>query len=110
MKTLKFDVSRPDQLWIESIVKRAEIIAKSRNQKLDPFRLMMDITAVHCNGNPLRLKELAEWKNDFEFIHDVWGIMRHVNRQTGMLEDCFSPRFTDTEAQRQFHANQLKAS
>jgi len=28
-------------------------------------------------------------------MHDVSGIARHLNRETGRLEGCFLPRFSD---------------
>ena len=30
---------------------------------------------------------------DDDFMHDVAGIHRHMNRETGILENCFLPRF-----------------
>lgn len=56
----------------------------------------MDITATHCNGNPLRLDDLLN-ADAFQFAHDIGGIRRHLNRETGKLEDCFVPRFTVRE-------------
>ena len=56
----------------------------------------MDITACHANGNPLRLAELLS-ADDFNFCHDVLGIRRHINRETGQLENCFVPRFSCPE-------------
>lgn len=45
------------------------------------------------NGNlPLDLDALAA-ADEFNFVHDVCGIVRHLNRKTGALEDCFVPRF-----------------
>lgn len=52
----------------------------------------MDIAAAHLNGCPLRLEELADADN-FNFAHDVLGINRHLNRETGELQDCFLPRY-----------------
>ena len=40
---------------------------------------VMDITATHLNGNPLRLAALLA-ADDFNFMHDVCGIARHLNR------------------------------
>lgn len=54
---------------------------------------MMDITAVHANGNPLKLAELLA-TDDFNFTHDVFGITRHIDRETGKLGGCFVPRFS----------------
>jgi hypothetical protein len=53
---------------------------------------LMDIIAVHANGCPLRLQELLR-ASRFEFSHDVFGIRRHLNRETGQLGDYFLPRF-----------------
>lgn len=54
--------------------------------------LLMDVEATHCNGCPLKLRELLE-ADDFNFTHDMIGIQRHLNRKTGHLEDCFVPRY-----------------
>lgn len=51
----------------------------------------MDIIATHANGNPLDFDKLLA-ADDFNFAHDVFGICRHLNRETGELEDFFSPR------------------
>ena len=57
---------------------------------------VMDLTACHANGNPLRLAELLA-ADDGNFAHDIFGINRHLNRQTGELMDCFSPRYSRPE-------------
>lgn len=51
----------------------------------------MDISAVHATC-PLRLTALLE-ANQFDFAHDMYGIRRHLNRQTGELGNFFLPRF-----------------
>ena len=51
----------------------------------------MDLTAVHCNGCPLDLQKLVESSNT-DFLHDVFGIRQHIDRDTGKLTDCFFPR------------------
>lgn len=58
-----------------------------------PLLAIMDITAVHANGNPLRLRELAQ-ADAFNFSHDVIGIIRHLDRDTGKLTDHFRPRYS----------------
>lgn len=52
----------------------------------------MDITACHANGCPLKLRELLA-AEDFNFAHDVFGIRRHLNRETAQLGDYFMLRF-----------------
>lgn len=53
----------------------------------------MDIIAAHINGCPLKLDELLHAEG-FDFVHDVWGIRRHIDRETGELQDCFLPRYS----------------
>lgn len=59
----------------------------------DILSFTMDIEATHCNGNPLRLQELLE-ADDANFGHDVFGINKYLNRDTGKLSDHFMPRFS----------------
>jgi hypothetical protein len=57
------------------------------------INLMMDLTAADgVNGNdPLDWGRLLA-ADDFNFLHDVGGISRHINRDTGELMNCFLPR------------------
>jgi hypothetical protein len=68
----------------------AEFQGINTGSKLD---IMMDLEAIHCNGNPLKLQELLEAKK-FDFNHDMIGIIDHINRKTGKLQDCFVPRYS----------------
>lgn len=56
--------------------------------------LIMDLLAADGkNGNaPIDLDALAE-ADEFNFVHDVAGIVRHMDRTTGQLTDCFVPRY-----------------
>lgn len=62
------------------------------------INLMMDLCAADgVNGNaPIDWDRLLA-ADDFNFMHDVSGICRHINRDTGELENCFVPRFTKRE-------------
>lgn len=62
------------------------------------IEIAMDLTAAHLNGNPLRLKELLN-APDASLMHDVYGIERHLDRETGKLGGCFTPRFSAPEVQ-----------
>ncbi len=55
--------------------------------------VQMDIAATHLNGCPLRLADLLA-ADDFNFSHDVFGIRRHLDRETGKLTGHFLPRFS----------------
>ena len=85
-------VTREDLETIRDISRRALVEHPSifpSNFKM--MLLMMDLTACHCNGCPLNLDALATAR-DGDFVHDVAGIMRHINRETGELGECFVPR------------------
>lgn len=45
-----------------------------------------------ADGCPLKLEALAK-ADEANFAHDVFGIRRHIDRETGKLGDCFLPRF-----------------
>ena len=76
---------------INRIARRAVLIANRAGVEYSLLEATMDITAAHCNGNPLRLVELENY-SDANFAHDVFGIRRHIDRETGALGDCFVPR------------------
>jgi hypothetical protein len=101
--TVSFHISTADRDAVDRIVDRALKIggnltggmskAKKRTARTN---LLMDITACHANGTPLRLSELAD-ADDFNIAHDVFGISRHIDRETGQLNGCFLPRYAQRE-------------
>lgn len=82
-----------DRESVETIVDRARALEgrAGRPDVRKTIDIMMDLAAVHAH-TPLRLAELAA-ADDFNFAHDMFGIERHLNRETGELMDCFVPRF-----------------
>jgi hypothetical protein len=86
---VKFNSTIEDDTIITKIVKRAKVMIP----KLNSMDLEMDITACHCNGNPLKLQELLD-SDDGNFGHDVFGIQRFIDRKTGKLTQYFSPRYS----------------
>ncbi len=86
--------SLQDYKLAKKIVKRASDEMNSRGVGigLDEFSLQMDIIATHINGCKLKLKELLA-ADTGNFLHDVCGIIRHLDRTTGKLIDCFVPRY-----------------
>ena len=85
--------SKQEARTISAIAQRAVAIAATAGFKYEFMDADMDITACHVNGNPLRLDELLA-ADEFNFAHDVFGIRRHIDRETGKLGNCFSPRFS----------------
>jgi hypothetical protein len=98
MKTrISFHTTREEAILIGKIIKRAVSMLSDPNAEDDIDRLSahMDISACIANGCPLKLQEWLD-APDFDFSHDFYGIMRHIDRTTGELADCFLPRFYDS--------------
>jgi len=57
----------------------------------DRINLIMDLEAAH-HVCPLNLDALQNAPVS-DFIHDVQGIINHLNRDTGELADGFRPRY-----------------
>ena len=90
--TIEFaDFTKDEQSVVDRIVGRATKVMSRHGYPLDRMSLEMDIAATHAKC-PLRLQELLN-ADDFNFAHDVFGIMGHIDRSTGLLGDCFVPRF-----------------
>lgn len=90
---IKFNTTNSDAYVIALIARQAVNLAEKHNGKYLFSDAEMDITACHANGCVLKLTELYG-ADDFNFGHDVFGIRRHLNRETGKLENYFSPRFS----------------
>jgi hypothetical protein len=89
----RFNAHKFDIPIIEKIAHRAVKIAEEAGWQYGERDAQMDVTACHCNGNPLLLKELLE-ADDFNFAHDVFGIRKNLDRNTGKLLNFFTPRYS----------------
>ena len=81
-------MTNKDSKLIHDIVSRAEkltLISK-------PLTVDVNIAIAHCK-NPLRLRD---WllTDDGNFMHDIMGICKNINRKTGEMKNCFLPRFS----------------
>ncbi len=86
---MNFNVSNTEARIISKIAQRAcECFPEG-----DRMTFEMDLTAVHANGCPLKLEELFE-ADGFNFRHDIAGIYNCLDRKTGKLKNCFSPRYS----------------
>lgn len=56
----------------------------------DRMTLRMDLEVAHFDI-PLDLPRLLDFK-EYDFWHDIVGIRSHLNRDSGVLENCFLPR------------------
>ena len=89
---VSFNVSKTEQKVIRKLAERAHYFAFTQGVAYDIQDAEMDLTACHANGCPLRLNDLLT-ADDFNFVHDVFGIRRNLDRETGKLDKFFSPRF-----------------
>jgi len=95
MAIINWSVSDTDRDLIDRIVDRAmRDMPIAIWYNINRQALRMDITATHANGNPLDLARLLNDFPAFDFSHDIAGIVGHLNRSTGKLEDWFVPRCT----------------
>lgn len=90
---VKFNSTRAEFTLIVDIAARARRAAQKVNVDYPECDAHMDIEATHCNGNPLRLQELYE-ASDAHFNHDVMGIRKFIDRDTGKLMGGFTPRYS----------------
>lgn len=89
---LQFKASKQEVIKIHQVVKRAA----SFDDTIDFATTQMDLEACHCNGNPLDLNKLLTF-DIYNLMHDVYGIRRNLDRQTGELTNCFVPRSSAKE-------------
>ena len=89
---VSFKVASDEIDTISKIVDRAMELYRRHGHRPNRMTVHMDVTATHANGCALRLAELLE-ADDFNFAHDLYGIDRHLDRNTGKLTDHFLPRF-----------------
>ena len=88
---------------IERIAARAVNLYEQLDIKVKAPYIEAEIEFVHREVCPLRLKDFAE-ADDGNFAHDIGGIHRHLNMGQKKLEDCFLPRFADTEQMAMGHS------
>jgi len=84
--TVSFEIPLADRILIQKIVGRFNNIFK----EVSIVGLTRDLEITHANGCPLDLIKLNEADNAL-FLHDVAGIIRNLNRDTGQLENLFRP-------------------
>lgn len=96
-KKLSFECPEPERKLARKIARRARALLLGLGVDRPALDIDMDVVATHCNGNPLRLEDLLG-ADDFNLLHDISGIARHLNRETGRIENHFRPRFSRREA------------
>lgn len=76
------------------VCERAEKDLSGLKKICDRTSLLMDLGSVPELDLPKLLAAPA-----FDFAHDIWGIIRHMDRSSypGKLRDCFWPRCAHQE-------------
>jgi len=85
-------MTKNDYKTIGKIADRAMALYESYGTKLDRMSLLMDIEFTN-EVNPMRLDDLLAADNG-NFGHDISGILMNFNRETKVLDNCFSPRYS----------------
>jgi len=84
-----YEIPTPN-VSLEDIDAHSRIANRARELgvKFEHLTLMMDLSYVN---DQIDLEKLEKFPNG-DFLHDVSGILTHMDRQTGQLVDCFLPR------------------
>lgn len=82
---------------IGKIADRAITLYAKHNVRVERLDTLLDVMTVHQKAQPLRLADLLA-ADDVNFIHDITGINRHLDRETYKLNDGFLPRFSQRAA------------
>lgn len=91
---IRFEVAAYDRVVIRKIVTRVRKLMRQQGfRDQAAIDVQMDLAATHANGCPLRLTDMLAG-DDFSLMHDVLGIGRNLNRETGKLDNMFRPRFS----------------
>jgi hypothetical protein len=88
---ISWKVTKTDGRLISRVAKRAAALATANDIDYPVQHAEMDLRATHANGCPLDLPKLLN-APDPHFGHDVFGIRRFIDRETGQLSDVFHPR------------------
>lgn len=79
------------------IADRAVMLYAKHGVRVERLDTLLDVMAVHNKVQPLRLSDLLA-ADDLNFIHDITGINRHLDRDNYLLNEGFSPRFSGRAA------------
>ena len=95
--TLNFDCSIQDMQLIGQIMQRAMEYHKDHTSlNADHMLVAVDITALHCNGTPLKLLQFLMCDKT-DFIAEFTGIQKHIDRATGQLRGEWRPMFAEVK-------------
>jgi hypothetical protein len=90
----KFESTRKENDLMIKIADRLANLSLEFKEKGAAYKttdLLMDLDATNSNGCPLDFQKLLD-AEDFDFIHDIFGICNNIDRRTGELTNCFLPQ------------------
>lgn len=91
-RRIQFNASPRELELMSMIADRAVHLAQDMGYTYRKEDIMLDLNACVSNAWKLDLQGLLD--SDLgDFGHDVFGINKHMDRQTGLLKDCFVPRY-----------------
>lgn len=98
--TVTFDATKEEIADVNAIVDNiVPKICAVTGENADDLSLStrMDLLATHANGCPMDFGRMRK-ADDFNILHDIAGIRKHLNRETGRIVGFFVPRFAKVSA------------
>ena len=91
---VQFTATKEEVKLVQKIALR--VMATPDMRWYEHLDLIMDLEATHSNGCPLDFQKLLD-APEMDFLHDICGIHKYIDRSTGELTDCFTPRCSKPE-------------
>lgn len=88
---MNFDLAPESRALVDTIVER--FFAAHPDHPVARTNVTMDLIACHNGGCPLDFAAMATFEDFSSVAHDITGIGRYLDRETGELDDHFHPRF-----------------
>lgn len=86
----RYNVPGDTLIAVDRCVKRFSDICKDHGKNLAIVETMMDLINCHVLNYKLNFDALL-LTSDNEFAHDMIGIIKNMDRSTGMLQNGFVP-------------------
>lgn len=92
-----FTVPKAERKDFRSVLKRARQLFRARKVPVDMTTLEMDLAATHNHICRLDFARRAA-ADDFNFLHDLFGITDCIDRELVAFVNHFLPRFRQRSA------------